>query len=207
MRRAPCCGMLLLLVASQCLAGPAAALLVSKVQPVTVLLEYDKPESPLASRALKSELSKIFSGSKIQLSLRLRKQLPDYAQFDDPIVLFRMRGACTMMALPVAALSDERGPLAMTHMVNGEMLPFGEVECDRVRTSLQRKLGRTSAANHETQMGIALARVIAHEVYHMMARSTTHTKDGLTKAALSSEELYQGELPLPKRASSKLDRP
>ena len=205
MRRAPCCGVLLPLAAMTVFAGSAVALSGLKAQPVTVLLEYDRPASPAATRALEAELARIFIGSPIRLDLRLKNEVPEYSQFDE-LVLFRMRGTCSMMALPVAALSDERGPLAMTHMVNGELLPFGEVECDRVRTSVQRRLGRGSPASHETQLGIALARVMAHEVYHMMAHSAVHTKGGVTKAALSSEELFEGELPLPSQARHELRR-
>ena len=84
--------------------------------------------------------------------------------------------------------------------MNGELLPFGEVECDRVRQSLQRTLGRGNPAKHDTRRGIALARVMAHELYHMKAHASTHTKDGVTKAALSSEDLAGGKLLLPRQA-------
>ncbi len=186
-------------------AGSGLALSALKAQPVTVLLEYDKPVSLETTRSLQVELTRIFSDSRIQLDLRLKNEVPEYSQFEE-LVLFRMKGSCSIRALPVTALSDERGPLAMTHMVNGELLPFGEVGCDRVRTSVQRRLGRGSPASHEAQLGIALARVMAHEVYHRAAHFARHTKVGIPKAALSSEELFEGELPLPSQARDKLYR-
>jgi hypothetical protein len=103
------------------------------------------------------------------------------------VVLMRSADA-RLNGLPVYA----DGPLAMTHSVNGELLPFGEVECDRVRTALQRTVGRGNPEAHQTEYGVALARVMAHEIYHMLEKSAAHTKDGLSKEALSATELSRG---------------
>ncbi len=109
-----------------------------------------------------------------------------------------------MNALPIGALSDERGPLAMTHSVDGELLPFGEVECDRVRTALQRTVGRSNPEAHQVEYGVALARVMAHEIYHMLAKSAAHTREGVTKQALSSTELSRETLRLSPPAQTAL---
>ena len=192
MRCAPCCGLLLV-----------AALSGWSATPVTVLLEYDQPSSPATQRALESELASILSVSHIKVDLRLRKDVPDGSEFAG-LVLFRMKGSCSLQAVPVGALSDERGPLAWTHSTNGELLPFGEVECNRVRQSLSKSFGTTNLAAHEAQYGVALARVMAHELYHMMAGSPLHTKDGLTKPALTPQELTSGKLALPRQARERL---
>lgn len=195
MRFAPRCGLFLLLTSLPLIAAT----------PVTILLDYDEPSSPAAHRALEKELASILSDSDIHIDLRLRKEVPEHSEFGG-LVLFRMRGTCSMRALPIGALSDERGPLALTHASNGELLPFGEVECDRVRQCVQRSIGRGNPGAHEAQYGAALARVMAHEVYHMMAHSSVHTKEGVTKAALSSEELSGERLTLPRQAKDRLAR-
>ncbi len=164
-------------------------------KPVTVLMEFSGVRSTASLSALKSELQAILSDSHIHLDLQLRSDLPEAAVAGD-LVLFRMKGYCTMNALPVAALSDERGPLAMTYSSDGELLPFGEVDCDRVRIVLQRTVGRSNPEAHQTEYGVALARVMAHEIYHMLAKSAMHTKEGLTKESLSSGELSRGALRL-----------
>jgi hypothetical protein len=161
------------------------------LQPVTVLVEFTGVRSATSLNALKSELQTILSDSHLQIDLQLKSNWPDTPVSGD-LVLFKMKGYCTMNAMPVGALSDERGPLAMTHSVNGELLPFGEVECDRVRTALQRTVGRSNPEAHQTEYGIALARVMAHEIYHMLEKSAAHTKEGLSKEALSSAELSRG---------------
>ena len=169
-------------------------------QPVTVLMEFTGVRSATSLNALKSELQTILSDSHLQLDLQLKSNLSGAVSGD--LLLFKMKGHCTMSALPIGALSDERGPLAMTHSANGELLPFGEVECDRVRTALQRTVGRGNPEAHQTEYGIALARVMAHEIYHMLAKSPAHTKEGLTKEALSSRELSRGTLRLAPAAQS-----
>ena len=160
-------------------------------QPVTVLVEFTGVRSVASLNALKSELQTILSDSHLQIDLKLKNSWPDTPVMGD-LLLFKMKGTCTMNAMPVGALSDERGPLAMTHSVNGELLPFGEVECDRVRTALQRTVGRGNPEAHQTEYGIALARVMAHEIYHMLEKSAAHTKEGLSKESLSSAELSRG---------------
>jgi hypothetical protein len=76
------------------------------------------------------------------------------------------------------------------------MLGFGQVECDRVRGSIQRTLGTDSPAAQQPLYGQALARVIAHELYHMLVQSSVHTKQGVTKAYLSGWDLSQEHLNL-----------
>ncbi len=64
---------------------------------------------------------------------------------------------------------------------------------------------------HQAAFGVALARVIAHEMYHMIANSPAHTKEGVTKESLSGQELSQPLLSYPSGASNALqeraDRP
>jgi hypothetical protein len=176
-----------LLTTASCFAGS----LNPDLQPVTVLVEFTGARSTTSLNALKSELQTILSDSHLQVDLELKSSWPD-TPVSGNLLLFKMKGTCTMNAMPVGALSDERGPLAMTHSVNGELLPFGEVECDRVRTALQRTIGRSNPEAHQTEYGIALARVMAHEIYHMLEKSAAHTKNGLSKEALSSAELARG---------------
>jgi hypothetical protein len=50
---------------------------------------------------------------------------------------------------------------------------------------------RPEASTRERQkaFGIALGRVVAHELYHILARTTAHAGHGLAKASESLEEL------------------
>lgn len=163
---------------------------------ITVLLDFEKPHSDVSVQAMREELQRILDPAGLKIDLRLKNELSPEPQFPD-LVIFKMKGSCTMNALPVAALSDERGALAMAYSSDGEILHFGEVECDRVRQSLQRVLGRGAPERHQKAYGAALGLLVAHEMYHMLGNQKIHTRDGLTKSSLSARELLEDNLTLP----------
>lgn len=182
-------------------AANAAPAPVKSQDSVTVLLDFEQTHSTTSLAAMKRELQNIMDSTGMSVELRLRDEVAQNAQFNR-LVLFKMKGACTMNALPIGALSDERGPLAMTYSSDGKLLSFGEIECDRVRESLQRTLGRGNPEERQATYGTALARVMAHEMYHMIANSKTHTKEGVTRESLSSWDLLDKQLPLSDRAEA-----
>lgn len=174
-------------------------------QSVTVLVDFEKPYAAASIDALRNELQTLFAPSGLKIDVRLKSQLASGAEFNQ-LVVFKMKGACSMVAMPVGALSDERGPLAMTYSSDGELLHFGEVECDRVRQSLQRVLGKGCPEKRQTAFGTALGVVMAHEMYHMMANAKGHTGEGITKHSLSAEEMLAGELAIPDTARKAVQR-
>ena len=160
---------------------------------VTAVLEFDQPDSSIPLDAVAQELSRILAPTGADINIRVRNESSE-VEISGELVVFKMKGWCTMNALPIGALSDERGPLAMTYSVDGQMLEFGEVNCDRVRSSLQRVFG-TSYSNIQQQVyGRALARVMAHELYHMFVQSPIHSRRGITKGSLSAWELSSEDL-------------
>lgn len=188
-------------IAGVCLFLVGTLLSAESPRQLTLLLKFDGQPSTTSMGALDSELRGILAASHVPLRLTLLTE-PLLGDVRGELVVFQMRGSCSMQAIPVAALSDERGPLAMTHMVNGEMLPFADVECDRVRTAVQRTMGSGNSESRQVQYGVALARVMAHELYHMLAKSTVHDARGLTKSGLSSRELSSGNMQLSGAASA-----
>jgi hypothetical protein len=173
--------------------------------PLTVLVDFESPHSDASLQSLQHSLSRIMRPSGISVKIQLRSDLPKDPQFGQ-LVVFKMKGSCTMSQLPIAALSDERGPLAMAYTSDGEVLHFGEVECDRVRHSLQRILGFNSSLKSQQTFGSALAIVMAHEVYHMLGNARYHTRKGLTKPSLSASELMNPDPSLPPGALSAIEQ-
>ena len=166
---------------------------------VTVLVNFEKPHSEASVVALRQELSNLLEPAGFAVNVMLRSELPAYPEFSE-LVVFEMKGSCSMQDLPspMGVPPDERGPLAMAYSSDGQILHFGEVECDRVRQCLQRVTGRGSPEKHQAAFGTALGIVIAHELYHMIGGSKAHTKSGLTKKSLSARELLSGELTIPR---------
>ena len=166
---------------------------------ITVLVSFDHPYSRQSFAAMKSQLQSVLNSVGLRLEVRDRNEVLPNAEFPE-LVVFQMKGHCTMDALPVAALSDERGPLAMAYSSDGQVLPFGEVECDTVRMSLQRIVGQGDSIRYQPVLGNALGYVMAHELYHMLANASRHTHAGVTKESLSARELLDGHLSLPEIA-------
>ncbi|HMF75896.1 MAG TPA: hypothetical protein VK604_09575 [Bryobacteraceae bacterium] len=164
--------------------------------PVTILVDFEKPHSPVSVAAMRRELESLLTPVGLKIDLQIRSELKPSQEFAD-LVIFKMKGSCIMESLPIAALSDERGPLAMAYSSDGEVLHFGEVQCDRIRESLNRVVGRVPHDSRQSLLGRAIGLVIGHEVYHMIANSTKHTKHGVTKESLSARELLEGDLRLP----------
>jgi hypothetical protein len=165
---------------------------------VTVVVNFEKPHSEASVVALRHELSNLLEPAGLDVDVMLQSELPPYPEFSE-LVVFEMKGSCSMKDRPFATggLPDERGPLAMAYSSDGEILHFGEVECDRVRECLQRVTGRGSPEKHQAAYGVALGIVMAHELYHMIVGAKAHTKTGLTKRSLSARELLYGELSIP----------
>ena len=93
-------------------------------------------------------------------------------------------------------LYDERGPLAFTHSTDGEVLPFSMVSCDRVRHSVESAMWGGDRARADLLLGRALGRVLAHELVHIVAKSSKHGVKGVAKTALSGGQLIADRLEL-----------
>lgn len=166
---------------------------------VTVLVNFEKPHSEVSLTALRHELSELLEPAGVAVDVMLKSELPNHPEFSE-LAVFEMKGSCSMNNAPISPgdLPDERGPLAMAYASDGQILHFGEVECDRVRHCLQRITGRGSPEKHQAAFGKALGIVIVHELYHMIAGAKAHTKVGLTKESLSAQELLNSEVSLPR---------
>jgi hypothetical protein len=167
--------------------------------PLTVLMDFEAPHSDESLRSLRRNLNQLLTPGGIAVDVELRDELPPNPQFGQ-LVIFKMRGSCSMNPLKKVTRALRSGPLAMAYVSDGQVLHFGEVECDRVRNALQRILGTDGSHDNQENYGAALAVVIAHELYHMLGNATGHTRDGLTKPALSAEEMVSRKLGLSPRA-------
>ena len=183
-------------------AGPRAN---SPFLPVTVLLDFAESRSSVSLVNLQKIFNTVFADSSIQIDLRLKSVVQSEPQVGE-LLIFKMKGQCVSEALPIGAVSDEGGALAMAYKTDGTILPFGEVQCDRLRASLQRMYGKGQLPAHRADFDLAVAHVMAHEIYHMLASSAAHTRTGVTKERLSPKELVSSDLPFPAVANDALRR-
>ncbi|MBY0503028.1 MAG: hypothetical protein K2X03_03900 [Bryobacteraceae bacterium] len=159
---------------------------------LTVLLDVEQKHSQRALVEMRKELAKVFKPTHLTVDVRLRQDAPANETYND-VVLVKLKGTCQMSNL--APLMDERGPFAFTHTVDGKILPFSEVACDHIARSVQQAMGGHSF-DRERLLGRALARVLAHEIVHMVGQCADHSHAGVFRHALSGRQLVADKLEL-----------
>lgn len=176
-----------------CLAVPLGAG-IDRVSPsvLTVILDFKGPHSRTSLREMERESGLILRSSGVKLDWHILGDDP-YASYPD-LVVMTFRGACEYE--PAAPLYDELGPLAVTRKSDGEILPFGEVDCDRVVNSARSAMKFIDYPRADLLIGRALGRVVAHELVHILTKSGQHGTEGVEKPALSGRQLISESLPL-----------
>jgi len=159
--------------------------------PLTILFRFDGPTSDAGFQEMRRELRLLLAPSNVQLHWRDRTTITASDSFDR-LVVVDFHGQCRMET--GYALLEEDQPLGWTHVMDGEILPFADVQCDRVRASLHSARWGSPNQHSDLTLGRALARVLAHELYHILAHTTSHAPGGIAKRALSGDELASSRL-------------
>lgn len=179
----PVSAALLLAVSLPCFGSNSASL--------TILLDFENDYSQQSISEMKRETQHILGDSGVRLEWRLRKDVSPADSFPNFVVV-KFKGRCVMEPIPF--LYDERGPLAITHSTDGVVLPFSEVACDKIRSTVSSALWGGERKNGEVLFGRALGRVVAHEVYHVLGNTRNHSHKGVAKTGLSGLQLIGDEL-------------
>jgi hypothetical protein len=107
------------------------------------------------------------------------------------LAVFTFKGRCDASGnLPVFR---DGGVLGLTHITNGEIVPFSDIDCDAIRAFLQKELWMRYSDARPKLFGRAVARVLAHELYHIFARTAKHASCGLGKSFYTSTDLVSNE--------------
>jgi hypothetical protein len=179
------------LVCAALLTAFCACVPITASPPVTLVLQFDNAYSTQSLAAMKREVASIVGESGIKVDFRFLADVHTSDSFES-LVVVRFRGACIMQ--PRDFMRDERGYYAFTYVSDGDVLPFSEVECDKVANSIRPQMSESQWRNRDSILGRALGRVLAHELFHMLAKSQHHAGEGVTKSALSPAQLVADRL-------------
>jgi hypothetical protein len=166
------------LVASACTAFATAR--------VAIILQFDAHHSESSVSEMKRELQSLMRDTGVELHWRRLDELSASDSFPS-VVVVTFHGSCEMKAVP-PPLSSEPVALAYTHVSNGNVIPFADVECDHIRNSLG-PARIASGARGDLLFGRALGRVLAHELHHIIDRTRAHTQHGISRKSLSARDL------------------
>ena len=184
------CAPILTLCAVMFTAAPVRALQPST--PVTAVVLPDGPYSKLAVREMGREAAHILKQSGV--AFRLRVGAPSQA-VGGLLVVVKLVGRCDMDGSPAYLVP---GPLGWANEVNGTVLPFSDLACENLRGAVQSAIGEGNEIRPNVLLGRAMGRVLAHELFHIVADTSGHGSDGVTQASLSPRELTSGQLELKK---------
>lgn len=154
---------------------------------VGVFMEFDSSPGAAAVAVMEKEVNALLKPSGVALDWRLTADNHGDQAFSKLVVL-KFKGTCNAKA---AGDETPGGDVALgeTQVSDGHVLPFTEVQCDQIRQALAYLRPGALPSERQSAMGVALGRVVAHELYHILAKTTSHAAAGLAKATQSLEEL------------------
>jgi hypothetical protein len=160
---------------------------------VGVFLDFDTAPSKAPVEVMKKEVEALLKNSGVTLDWRMAADHRGDESFDGLVVL-KFQGTCR--AEPSDPAAGPARALGTTRVEDGRVLPFSEVKCDAVRQALRYLRPEANQGERQKALGLALGRVVAHELYHSLAKTTAHAARGLAKAVESLEDLVSGpEIP------------
>jgi hypothetical protein len=160
------------------------------VAPITLYTSF-KAEPPQAiQEAIQNELELIMAPIGLHFDWRsLSGVRGNEVSIELAVVTFK--GRCDIDGL--SARSVQPGALGWTHVSDGNILPFSDVDCDRIRGFLQGALLMIARDDREEAFGRAIGRVLAHELYHIFANTQKHGSCGVAKESYTVQDLMSGD--------------
>lgn len=159
--------------------------------PVTIYTQFANPPSALSIEHMKAELDTIMAPLGFDFDWRSLEEA-DGHQVTVELVVVSFKGECRTDCL--RRPGPRTGPLGWTHVANGEILPFADVDCDRIRELMTLPLAQAVPPERARLLGRAMARVLAHELYHFLMNTPRHSSTGIAKSAYTAAELASEHL-------------
>jgi len=153
---------------------------------LTIYTRFAHPPSALSIGYMKTELDAVMLPFNLRLDWRSLEHVSGHEVVAEVMVV-SFQGACQVDTLP--PWKPSAGTLGWTHVADGQILPFADVDCDKIRELLVSTLGPASPPERARLLGRAMARVLAHELYHFLAHTTKHASAGIAKASYTGIEL------------------
>jgi hypothetical protein len=152
---------------------------------LTILMQFDRQPAKGVIESMQREVAKILSPAGVSIVWRPTENNRGTESFPNLVVL-HFTGRCQNR--PPGELWEQLGvhyELASSAVRNRGVLPFAKIQCDNVVNLLQ----PWQAAKQSITVGIAMGRVVVHELYHMMTNTIAHGQGLLSKESVTRDEL------------------
>lgn len=158
--------------------------------PITLYTQFQQAPPVGVLEALQDEVEKIMAPIGLRFEWRNLAESAGH-EVSAELAVVTFKGTCDTANLMTHSRFE--GALGWTHVSDGQILPFTDVSCDRVREFIQWGLLTFGAEEREERYGRALGRVLAHELYHIFANTMRHASMGIAKEAYSVQELLSDD--------------
>jgi hypothetical protein len=158
---------------------------VADTTPITLYADFQSEPPKAVADAARDELRRIMKPIGLQFDWQPISESQNHTSVELVVVTFQ--GACDAEAgapLPVPQVA-----LGWTHVSDGVILPFSDIDCAAIRGFVKPQLLKMTKALQAEAYGRAIGRVLAHELYHVFAGTGQHGAFGVAKAAYTVQEL------------------
>jgi hypothetical protein len=173
----------------------------ARLAPITIYSNFQQQTSAAVLNALQHEVQAIMSPMGLYFKwLDLSTNRGNQPALELAVITFKGRCDLTGTVPPDA----NPGALGWTHVSDGVILPFADVDCTAVRAFLQRDLLSSRAEESAAIFGRALGRVLAHELYHIFANTRHHGAEGVGREFYTVHDLLTADFHFEARESQAL---
>jgi hypothetical protein len=159
---------------------------------VALIMYFDSDYSNPSLGWMQTELGEILKPAGISIETRFSRDVRPGDAFER-LAVIHFKGSCSMNR---EFRYVDRGPFGMVQRIDGEILPFIDVYCDRIHQRVREDLRGQTESERIRKFGRAIARVIAHELYHVFSQSARHAKSGINKFGYTADDLLCERLEL-----------
>ncbi len=163
----------------------------SSVVPGPVVEVYLKATDASSSAALdemKVEIVTLMQTAGVGVEWRKSNEETPVSRGDLVVVTFSGICQAPPRKVPIQRLKS-LPPLAASSVVDGRILPFVSMNCNALSHFVGPLLSDHSSAQRDFVYGRAMARLLAHELSHVLVQTRDHTETGIAKSQVSSAEL------------------
>ena len=173
---------------------------VAPFAPITLYTQFEQAPPAGVLDALQEEVASIMA--PIGLSFEWRDLGKGSHEVSAELAVVTFVGRCDAVGLTTSSRLE--GPLGWTHVSDGQILPFTDISCDRIRQLTQVGLLAFRGEDRAAKYGRALGRVLAHELYHIFANTTRHGSVGVAKESYNMQDLLADDFQFQARESRML---
>src|SRR5690242_11313372 len=170
--------------------------------PIALYTHFQAEPAPEVFSALQREVESIMAPMGTDFEWRSLDGV-NGSEVSAQLAVVKFFGHCNP-AVGIQHVMWKNSALGWTHVSNGTILPFTDIDCDGIRQFLQFGLQGLDSRERPEAYGRALGRVLAHELYHIFANTAHHASNGVAKPVYSVHDLLSKDFQFEERESEAL---